>query len=145
MTLAAILRQKGREVASVSPKTIISEVANLLAQRRIGAVLVCDSAMQILGVLSERDIVRALATHGAATLEFTAAQLMSSPVHSTHPETTVAAALGMMTAKRIRHLPVIDDEDNLAGLVSIGDVVKAMIDQQKVEVESLTAYVTGSA
>ncbi len=144
MTVAAILRQKGRDVASVSPNTNIADVTRMLAERRIGAVMVCDAAAQILGILSERDIVRSLAQDGAATLAMTAAQLMSSPVHTANLGTSVSAAMALMTQRRVRHLPVLDADKELAGLVSIGDVVKALIDQQALEVDSLKAYVAGA-
>jgi CBS domain-containing protein len=122
----------------------VSAVAALLAERRIGAVLVMDTAEQMLGIVSERDIVRCLAANGARTLEMTAGQLMTRAVQVAHPDTTVEGAMQMMTAGRFRHLPVMD-HDRLIGLISIGDVVKARIMQQDTVVESLTAYVTGSA
>jgi CBS domain-containing protein len=142
-TVAAILKHKGYQVSTVDPKTLVSEVAAVLAERRIGAVLVLDTAEQMLGIVSERDIVRALAANGASTLEMTAGQLMTRAVVVAHPDTTVAQAMQMMTAGRFRHLPVID-HDALIGLISIGDVVKARIMQQDTVVESLTAYVAGS-
>lgn len=145
MTLAGILRHKGHVVATVSPKTRMSEVIATLHERRIGAVLVCDAARQLLGVVSERDIVRRLAQEGGATLERTAAELMSSPVHTARPATTVGQAMALMTERRVRHLPVLDDDGELAGLVSIGDVVKALIEEQAAEVDSLRAYVAGNA
>jgi CBS domain-containing protein len=143
-TVAAILKHKGYQVSTVEPTAVVSEVAALLSERRIGAALVMDVAEQILGIVSERDIVRALAANGARTLEMTAGQLMTRAVQVARPETTVNEAMQMMTAGRFRHLPVID-HDTLIGLISIGDVVKARIMQQDTVVESLTAYVSGSA
>ncbi|HVZ09493.1 CBS domain-containing protein [Rhodopila sp.] len=143
-TVAAILKHKGYSVFTISPTALISEVAAILNEHRIGAVLVIDHANQLLGVVSERDIVRSLAANGARTLEMTAGQLMTRALHLAHPDTTVAEAMQMMTAGRFRHLPVVDHEA-LIGLVSIGDVVKARIMQQEATVESLTAYVTGSS
>jgi CBS domain-containing protein len=122
---------------------VILEVAELLSERRIGAALVMDLADQMLGIVSERDIVRCLAANGIRTLEMTAGQLMTRAVQVAHPETTVAEAMRMMTAGRFRHLPVLD-HDTLIGLISIGDVVKARIMEQDTAVESLTAYVAGS-
>jgi CBS domain-containing protein len=142
-TVAAILKHKGYQVSTVAPTVLVSDVATLLSERRIGAVLVMDEAEQMLGIVSERDIVRALAANGARTLEMTAGQLMTRAVQVAHPETTVNQAMQMMTAGRFRHLPVID-HDTLIGLISIGDVVKARIMQQDTVVESLTAYVSGS-
>jgi CBS domain-containing protein len=143
-TVAAILKHKGYSVSTVDPNVTVSTVASLLSEHRIGAVLVLDNAEQMLGIVSERDIVRSLAANGARTLEMTAGQLMTRAVQVAHPETTVNQAMQMMTAGRFRHLPVID-HDTLVGLISIGDVVKARIMQQDTVVESLTAYVAGSA
>jgi CBS domain-containing protein len=143
-TVAAILKHKGYQVSTVDPTAVVSAVAALLAERRIGAVLVMDSAEQMLGIVSERDIVRCLAANGAKTLEMTAGQLMTRAVQVAHPHTTVDQAMHMMTAGRFRHLPVVD-HDMLIGLISIGDVVKARILEQDSVVESLTAYVAGSA
>jgi len=143
-TVAAILKHKGYQVSTVDPTAQVSTVAALLAERRIGAALVMDSADQMLGIVSERDIVRCLAANGASTLEMTAGQLMTRAVQVAHPDTTVDQAMHMMTAGRFRHLPVVD-HDTLIGLISIGDVVKARILEQDTVVESLTAYVAGSA
>jgi CBS domain-containing protein len=143
-TVAAILKHKGYQVTTVSPTLSIDRVASVLAEHRIGAVLVVDSAGQLLGIVSERDIVRCLATNGARTLEMTAGQLMTRALQVAHPDTTVAEAMARMTVGRFRHLPVME-RDVLAGLISIGDVVKARIMEQEGEVDSLKAYVAGSA
>jgi CBS domain-containing protein len=144
MTVASILRQKGHAVACVAPTALIADVSKELADHRIGAILVRDAASQILGIVSERDIVRCLAQHGASCLDMTAAQLMTSMLFTVTPATTVAEAMGIMTHSRVRHLPVLDHGE-LVGLISIGDVVKTRIDQQEQEVDSLRAYVAGSA
>ncbi len=143
MTIANILRHKGHDVASVAPVTKIPDIARILAEWRIGAVLVRDSAGQLLGIVSERDIVRAIARDGAACLEMTAAQLMTRLLHTVTPGTSPEEALQMMTMGRVRHLPVLD-QDEVVGMVSIGDVVKAQLDAQAQEVDSLKAYVAGS-
>jgi CBS domain-containing protein len=143
MTVAAILKQKGSEVAHVAPTATIAEVVQGLVARRIGAVLVQDSAGQVLGIVSERDVVRSMAEHGGRTMEMTAAQLMTTDLHVAGPGTTVVQATEMMTTGRFRHLPVMDG-DHLLGIVSIGDVVKARLSQQEQEVDSLKAYVAGS-
>ncbi len=144
MTIAAILKHKGHEVAHVAPTATIAEVAQMLAARRIGAVLVLDSADQLLGILSERDIVGSLAEHGTRTLEMTAAQLMTRNLHTATMATTVPQATEMMTTGRFRHLPIMD-AGKLLGIVSIGDIVKARLSQQEQEVDSLKAYVAGAA
>ena len=143
MTIAAILKHKGYDVVTVDPPAGIAKVAALLSAKRIGAVLVLDAAGQMLGIVSERDIVNSLAANGARTLEMTAGQLMTRVLHTVTPRTTVAEAMTMMTASRVRHLPVVADE-TLIGLISIGDVVKARIMQAEQEVDSLKAYVAGA-
>ena len=143
MSVAAILRHKGTGIAAVAPTTRITEVTVALAQHRIGAVLVRDAAGQLLGIVSERDIVRCLAKSGAACLEMTAAQLMTTQLHTVSPATSTSEVLALMTSSRIRHLPVIEG-GQLVGLVSIGDVVKAQLSNQEQEVDSLRAYVAGS-
>ena len=143
MTIATILRHKGHEIASVSPKARVPEIVKELTDRRIGAVLVRDSADQLLGIVSERDIVAALARDGLGVLDMTAAQLMSSSLFTVQPTTTVAEAMTRMTESRVRHLPVLDAGE-LVGLISIGDVVKARLSEQAAEVDSLRAYVAGN-
>ena len=143
-TVAAILKHKGDRVITVDPTLPIARVIDGLVEHRIGAVLVIDRAGQLLGIVSERDIVRCLAANGAGTLEMTAGQLMTRDLQLAHRDTTVAEAMAMMTIGRFRHLPVIEG-DTLVGLVSIGDVVKARIMEQEYEVDSLKAYVAGSA
>lgn len=144
MILASILRQKGSDVVSVAPTTAIPSVIAMLAEKRIGAVLVMDTADQLLGIVSERDIVLSLYRNGARTLEMTAGQLMTRGPQTTSSSTTVAEAMAMMTNGRFRHLPIVE-AGHLNGLVSIGDVVKARISEQDHEVDSLRAYVAGAA
>jgi CBS domain-containing protein len=143
MNVAAILKHKGFQVTSVDPTTRVATVCEILSERRIGSALVLDRAEQLLGIVSERDIVRSLAANGQRTLEMTAGQLMTRALQVVHPETSVAAAMVMMTVGRFRHLPVLD-HDVLIGVISIGDVVKARIMEQEQEVDSLRAYVAGS-
>jgi CBS domain-containing protein len=147
MTIAAILKHKSRQfgeqpVAYVAPTDRIADVAKLLTRRRIGAVLVQDSAQQLVGIVSERDIVRAIAAHGGEALEKTAAQLMTSDVRTAEPAMTVARAMEVMSEGRFRHLPVVV-EGRVLGIVSIGDVVTARLRDQAQEVDTLKAYVAG--
>lgn len=144
MTVAAILKHKGCQVTTVAPTALVPEIVDVLTERRIGAVLVMDRADQLLGIVSERDIVRSLSANGNRTLEMTAGQLMTRALQIAHLDTTEEEAMVMMTAGRFRHLPVMD-RGVLVGLVSIGDVVKARIMQQEHEVDSLKAYVAGIA
>lgn len=145
MIIAGILKHKGSAILSVLPAASIAEVIAVLAQRRIGAVLVVDDTKRLRGILSERDVVRSLAQHGARTLEMTAADLMTSDVTTATPDMTIDGALELMTDGRFRHVPILDDDDRLIGLVSIGDVVKAKIGEAEHEVDSLRAYVAGAA
>jgi len=143
-TVAAILKHKGYQVTTIDPTAKIEHIVAVLSEHRIGAVLVMDRADQLLGIVSERDIVRSLAANGARTLEMTAGQLMTRALQVARPETTVAEAMTRMTVGRFRHMPVMD-HDVLVGVISIGDVVKARIMEQESEVDSLKAYVSGSA
>jgi CBS domain-containing protein len=140
MYVRDILATKGSRVFTTQPGATIAATTRLLAQHRIGAVLVTDEQEQVVGILSERDIVRGLAAHGSGVVELTVADLMTRDVLRCQPEDTIADIMGVMTARRIRHLPVME-EGRLAGLVSIGDVVKYRLDETKLEVESLRDYV----
>jgi CBS domain-containing protein len=142
MTLKSILRHKPAGFIAVGPAARVAEVVAILAEKHIGAVLVTENG-KLEGILSERDVVRCLASHGAAALDLTAAELMTSNPTTAPPEFTVEQAMGIMTEGRFRHLPIIEN-GNLAGLVSIGDVVKAMIEQSQQEVENLRTYVAGA-
>ena len=144
MILASILKQKGRDVAHVAPTATIAAIAELLSRRGIGAVLVCDTAHQLVGIVSERDIVRGLALHGGGVLQMTADQIMTRDPRTVAPTATVPEVMGIMTEGRFRHLPVME-AGQLVGIVSIGDVVKARISEQDQEVDSLRAYVAGAA
>ena len=143
MTIAGILRHKGRTVVHVDPTARIVDVAALLTGNKIGAVMVLDRAGQLMGILSERDIVHEIAVNGARALEMSAAQLMTSNLTTATPHTRVDEAMEMMTQGRFRHLPVVD-QGVLVGIVSIGDVVKRVIEDRSNEVDSLKAYVAGS-
>ena len=142
MSINVILRGKAAGVVSLEPNESISAACRLFAARGVGAALVLDGGGALLGVLSERDVVRAVARHGASTLEMTAGELMRSAVHTVTPETTVTDAMETMTVNRVRHLPVLV-ENRPVGVVSIGDVVKHRLDQQAEEFDRLRDYVSG--
>ena len=145
MTVAAILKHKGGEVCTVSPSLAVADVVRQLSARRIGAVLVQGAAGQLLGIVSERDIVHAIARDGAAALGLSAGDLMTRTVRTATLATSEQQAMELMTEGRFRHLPVLDGSGALVGIISIGDVVKARISQQEHEVDSLRAYVAGAA
>ena len=144
MTVAAILKHKGHHVFTIDPEMTVSVISATLTRHRIGAALVTGHDGQVLGIVSERDIVNSIATNGVRTLEMTAGQLMTRAVHLAHPDMTVEEAMHKMTLGRIRHLPVMRDEA-LVGMISIGDVVKARIMRQETEVDSMRAYISGAA
>ena len=143
MIIGSILKGKGADVVSVGPADTVLVVARVLAERRIGAALVRDAAGALLGIISERDIVRGMAAHGPGTTGLHAEQFMTRDLVTVTPQTLVVQALGVMTQRRVRHLPVLDG-DRLAGMVSIGDLVKARIEEAEQEAEELKAYVTAA-
>lgn len=145
MSVSTILKEKGADVVSVKPDDSVLAVAQLLSQRRIGAVLVRDADGRICGILSERDIVHALANHSEGALHRTAGALMTREIVYGHPEDTAEQLMTVMTERRIRHVPIRDGQERLVGMVSIGDVVKQRIALAEQEVESMRAYLTGNA
>lgn len=140
MGIAAILNDKGNAVATVAPETSVAAMVAELTTRRIGALLVMEGD-RVVGVVSERDIVRALAGHRGEALALSARDVMTSPVISISPSDSVARAMALMTDRRIRHLPVMDS-GKLVGLVSIGDLVKRRIEEIEQEAEALKDYIT---
>jgi CBS domain-containing protein len=131
MRISEVLRGKGHEVFTVEPDTKLSDIVQILATRRIGAVVVLDR-FKPTGIFSERDLVNVLAGHGPAGLELSVAGLMSNPIITGHPEDRIEHALDVMTRERIRHLPVLED-GKLIGLVSIGDLVKHRLTEKELE------------
>jgi CBS domain-containing protein len=144
MHVSAILKNKGSTIITMKPEDTVDAVVKLLAVNRIGAVLVVDRDNEISGILSERDIVRSLAEHGANVLWLKAADLMTRRVVTCRPTDTVESVMTRMTEGRFRHMPVMES-GRLVGVISIGDVVKHRIDEQALEVESLRDYVAGRA
>lgn len=142
-TMAALLKRKTSALISISPDARIREVVTVLAEKRIGAVVIQSEANDLLGILSERDVVRSLAANGVATLDMAARQLMTSAPTTATLATTVFEAETLMTEGRFRHLPIVEG-GKLVGVVSIGDVVKSLIDEQEQQVNSLRDYVTGA-
>ncbi len=140
MIIANILKRKGGQVFSVNPDDTIHQVAVTLAQHRIGAALVSDPHGGMLGIISERDIVRGMAGQGPGTTQLHARHLMTRSVITVTPEEKVATALALMTDRRVRHLPVMEGT-RVAGMVSIGDLVKARIEQAELEADELKNYV----
>ncbi|HYG86061.1 MAG TPA: CBS domain-containing protein [Azospirillum sp.] len=142
MHVAAILKRKGSNIVTVRPDETISGVTRTLAKHRIGAVLVLDGGGHAVGILSERDIVRGVASEGRGVLDKPISSLMTHELVTCNVTDTTAHVMALMTERRIRHVPAMDG-DRLAGMISIGDVVKARLDDAELEVESLRGYVAG--
>ena len=140
MFVSDILAQKGGLVYTVTPGTSIAQLSQQLSTRRIGSVLVLDGEGSVAGIVSERDLVRALASHGAKAMELEARQVMTRDVVTCDPDDSIDQVMQTMTSGRFRHLPVVRHGE-LLGLVSIGDVVKARLEETKQETEALKAYI----
>jgi CBS domain-containing protein len=139
MTVRAILDSKGHDILSVEPEAKLSEAIKILAERRIGAVLVMNNR-QIEGILSERDIVRVLGERGAAVLDEPVGAVMTRKVITCRQADTVGAIMEMMTSGKFRHLPVVEG-DKVVGLISIGDIVKWRVKEYESEQEALRDYI----
>ena len=138
--ISSILKGKGTEVVSVAPGDPVMAVARVLTQRGIGAALVRDAAGGMLGIISERDIVRGMANQGQGTTQLPAERLMTRDLVTVRRNTAVTEAMELVTRHRVRHLPVIEGGE-LVGLVSIGDLVKSRIDEAEHEAAALKDYV----
>jgi CBS domain-containing protein len=139
MLVAEILKDKGDAVYAIRPDASLGDACGQLDAKRVGALIVCDDD-RVVGVLSERDVVRALAQDGKAALDKSVSEVMTADVVFAAPAETVAILMGRMTDRRIRHLPVLRD-GRLAGVISIGDVVKCQIAEATQEAESLRTYI----
>jgi len=142
MTVLAILGNKGNEVITLPPTASVSEVCDLLAKKRIGAVLIVEGK-KIAGIVSERDIVRKLASSGAAVLDITAADCMTRKLVTCTRSDTVPFIMKKMTEGRFRHVPVVE-EGALVGVISIGDVVKFRIAEVEREADELRSYISAT-
>jgi CBS domain-containing protein len=141
MQVSSLLESKQQDVATISQERTVNDALLLLKERGIGALVVTGPKPPLVGIFSERDAVRALATSGADALNMTVAELMSTDVKTCDVTTTVTELMGLMTERRIRHLPVVH-ENQLVGMISIGDVVKARFDELEHEKKDLLDYVS---
>ena len=139
--VAGILEEKGREVWSVNPDDTVFSALEAMAEHNVGAVLVLDGD-ELSGILTERDYARKVKLQALGSNDTPVGQIMTTIVHTVAPTATVAECMQLMTDERVRHLPVVDD-GRLVGVVSIGDVVKAMIAQQRDLIADLERYITG--
>jgi CBS domain-containing protein len=140
MNVDTILTSKGSDVATISHHASLADAVAELRDRGIGALVISGDGRHIDGIISERDVVRALAAHGASALGRTVSSAMSTKVVTCRCSDSVEELMASMTESRFRHLPVVDDEGALAGIISIGDVVKARLGQLQSENAALTEY-----
>jgi len=138
-----ILRRKGSDVVTVSAQDPVTSAVAVLGEHNIGALVVAGDDGAIVGILSERDVVRALARDGATVLQQAVGDLMTTEVTTCGLLMTANDLMSVMTERRIRHIPVVSSEDQLVGIVSIGDVVKTRIDELETERETLHDYLSG--
>lgn len=141
-SIARVLASKGHEVTTIATTASLGDAVAVLRDRGVGALVVSDGD-DVIGMVSERDVVRHLADDGAAALERRVGDVMTSPVTTCTPTATTDQLMATMTEGRFRHLPVVDD-GRLVGIVSIGDVVKWRLDELRSEAAALTDYVSGS-
>jgi len=141
-TVADILSAKGNAVWTISPDTTVYDALRTMADKNVGALVVV-AGEKILGLISERDYARKVILHGKSSREITVTEIMTTQVHFVRLNQDIEECMEQMTDKRVRHLPVMDN-DRLAGIISIGDVVKAIIDNQDATIKHLENYITGS-
>jgi len=141
MTVSRILSTKGRDVVTIQPHRTLGEAAKLLGERRIGAVVVSGSDGAVHGILSERDIVRALGKAGASSLDDPVSRHMTAEVITCAPDTMIVDVMEDMTSGRFRHMPVVEG-GRLTGIISIGDVVKHRLNEMQHETQALREYIT---
>ncbi len=141
-TIAQLLNVKGNQIWSVEPKATIFEALEIMSEKEIGALLVMEDG-KLTGIFSERDYARKVILKGKSSKETPVGELMTKKVFYIDPQKTINDCMAMMTAKRIRHVPVIED-NQVMGIVTIGDVVNQIISEQEVTINHLENYITGS-
>ena len=140
MNVTTILSSKGRDVATIAPTATVGDAVKLLAERKIGALIITGAGGRITGIVSERDIVRALAQYGAGALQVPLNDVMTRKVVTCGPKDSISNLMELMTHGKFRHLPVVDSE-KLAGIISIGDVVKIRLAELESEQSALREYI----
>ena len=140
MAVVQILKVKGRAVLTATADDSVHSIIKILAEKRIGAVVIVNGQGAIAGIVSERDVVRAMAKHGSKALDLKARDIMTEKVRTCSPADSEAELMSLMTVNRIRHLPVIDG-GKLAGMISIGDVVKFRMEAIEHEAEEMKLYI----
>lgn len=140
MLVSAMLHAKGGDVGTIRPDTDVRHLCDKLKEMRVGALVVSEDGARILGIVSERDVVRAIAAHGSDALDRGVTEIMTSDVVTCSPGDAIADLMIMMTENRVRHLPVTED-GKMVGLVSIGDVVKYRVDELEHEAQAMQEYI----
>jgi len=143
MNVQSIIGHKGVEVVTIAQTARLSDVVRVLGEHRIGALVVSGDGQAIEGIISERDVVRAASNSGAVAFDASVGSVMSSDVVTCSPGDGVDRLMSLMTDRRIRHLPVVDDHGRLTGIISIGDVVKARLTELEHENRALADYISG--
>jgi CBS domain-containing protein len=138
-TVQQLLESKRHRLVSVSPETTVLDALKLMAEKEIGAVLVIEGE-RLAGIFSERDYARKVVLHGKSSKDTPVREIMTDEVVCVRPEQTIEDCMGLMTDKRVRHLPVIDSK-NVVGVISIGDVVKEMLSEQEFVIKQLESYI----
>ena len=144
MNIEAILASKGREVSTIRPETLIAEAIRRMRQERISALVVSEDGATIAGILSDRGIMNTIADQGIAVVEQSVRTAMTAEVFTCSPGDRIGAIMAAMTARRIRHIPVVDEGGRLCGIVSIGDVVKNHLDEIQREANDLREYISAA-
>ena len=142
-TVANLLHGKGHNVFSIGPGASVHAALEMMERRRVGALVVTEEG-KLVGIISERDFARKMITADAGPRDMLVSDIMTTKVHTVTPEQTVGDCMSIMTNRRFRHLPVLDENEKLAGVISIGDVVSAVISDQEHLIEDLERYITGT-
>lgn len=143
ITAATILNSKDPAILSITPETLISEACTILTEKRIGCVIALSPEGKIAGILSERDIVNGITNTGQAILNKPAKEFMTKEVIVNHPEDSMASLMSIMSSKRFRHLPIVDDNEHLIGVISIGDIINFRMKELEQESDAMHQYIEG--
>ena len=139
--VSEILRKKGTDVLKIEAAATVFDAIKRIVELNVGSILVTEGE-QVVGIMTERDYLRKVAVHGRTSHDTTVGEIMSSPLVYVTPQTTIDESMAIMTDRRIRHLPVVEDDD-VVGIISIGDVVKFQSNEQSFQIKYLTEYISG--
>lgn len=142
-TVKQILDNKGYDFFSANPDSTVFEALQMMADKNVGALMVIDNDGKLMGMFSERDYARKIILHGHSSKEAKCEDYMSTDLHTVNPDTTVLGCMAIMSDKKVRHVPVLD-HNKIVGIISIGDVVNTIIEDQKATIQDLEKYITAS-